>query len=76
MNIVDEVRKRIRECGRTQYAICVATGIMPSAMHRFMKGDQIITIATLEKLMPVLGLALVDVEPIMPEKVPVGRPRK
>jgi transcriptional regulator with XRE-family HTH domain len=73
--IVEEVRKRIRECGRTQYAICKATGIEVSAMHRFMKSEQGITIDTLEKLMPILGLALVSIEPMLPAKVPPGRPR-
>lgn len=73
--IVDEVRKRIRECGRTQYAICKATGIEVSALHRFMREEHTITIETLEKLMPLLGLALTSVEPKLPKLVPPGRPR-
>jgi hypothetical protein len=49
------LRRAIRECGRTRYALSDETGIDQAALCRFMQGGGL-TLNSVEKLMEVLDL--------------------
>lgn len=55
----DSVRAAITECGLTRYEISVRTGVAESVLSRFLAGKSSMTLDTLERLQPVLRLALV-----------------
>lgn len=57
----DRVRDAIDRDQRSRNAICLAAGIEPAAMSRFMAGTVGLSTASLDRLLPVLGL---EVKPI------------
>ena len=52
----DHLRRSIRECGLTRYAIAVRTGIDQGTLSKFMKGERGLSLAAIDKLMDALGL--------------------
>jgi transcriptional regulator with XRE-family HTH domain len=50
------LRRAIRECGMTRYAISVRTGIDQATLSRFMKRERGLSLAAIDKLMDALGL--------------------
>jgi Helix-turn-helix len=51
----DHLRRAIRECGRSRYAISCETGVDQATLSRFMQGGGL-TLDTVDKLMDVLNL--------------------
>ena len=56
--LADDIRKTIRDSGMSRYAISRLSGVPESVFSRFMNGECSITLTTLEKLAPVLGLRI------------------
>ncbi len=54
----DAVREAILPCGMARRQIALRTGIRETALSRFVNGHCGITLTTLDKLAPVLGLRL------------------
>lgn len=57
-NIVDALRKAIRESGLTHYRIAKDAGISPDQLDRFIRRERSLTIDTAAKVADVLGLEL------------------
>lgn len=55
----DSIRAAIRECGMTRYQIAKRTGVTQGTLSRFMRGQNALTLTTLDKLAAVLRLELV-----------------
>jgi hypothetical protein len=51
----DQLRRAIRECGRSRYALSCETGVDQSTLSRFMSGGSL-SLKVIDKLMEVLGL--------------------
>jgi len=58
MTFSDQVRQAIEHCGLTRYAIAKQTGITEGALSRFMAGERDMTLRTLERIAPVIGVSL------------------
>ena len=54
----ESLRRAIRECGMTRYAISVRTGIAQSTLSRFMKGERGLSLTAIDRLMDALGLEI------------------
>ena len=54
----DALRKTILSCGMTRYEIAQRSGVSESILSRLINGHGGITVSTLDKLAPVLGLRL------------------
>jgi DNA-binding phage protein len=59
----DQVRQAIDQCGMTRYAIAKATGLTEGALSRFMSGERDMTLRTLERIAPLIGVRLVVHQP-------------
>jgi hypothetical protein len=53
----DQLRRAIRECGRSRYAISCDTGVDQSTLSRFMKGGSL-SLNVVDKLMDALNLEI------------------
>jgi transcriptional regulator with XRE-family HTH domain len=58
-DLADDVRTAIRESGLSRYEIAQKTGVSQSVLSRFMSGETGMTLATLERIAPLLGLEIV-----------------
>ncbi|MDP6151785.1 MAG: helix-turn-helix transcriptional regulator [Phycisphaeraceae bacterium] len=58
MTMSDQVRQAIKQCGQTRYAISKQTGITEGALSRFMAGERDMTLRTLERIAPLIGVRL------------------
>lgn len=58
MTYEDEVRQAITDSGLTRYAIAKQTGVNEAALSRFMAGQIGMTLATLEKLRPIIRVSI------------------
>ena len=63
MDMSDQVRQAIRNCGMTQYAIAKATGITKGALSRFMAGERDMNLRTLQRIAPAIGVSLTVKKP-------------
>jgi hypothetical protein len=54
----ESLRRAIRECGMTRYAISVRTGIDQATLSRFMKGERGLSLSAIDKLVEALGLEI------------------
>jgi transcriptional regulator with XRE-family HTH domain len=61
--VSEQLRSIIRSDGRTAYAIGKAAKVDPGVIARFMSGERSLTLYTLDKLAPVLGLKLSQEDP-------------
>jgi hypothetical protein len=52
------LRRAIRECGMTRYAISVRTGIDQATLSRFMKRERGLSLGAIDGLMETLGLEI------------------
>ena len=52
------IRQAIEDSGLTAYMLSRKTGLTVSPLMRFMRGEAGMTVATAEKLAPVIGLEL------------------
>jgi transcriptional regulator with XRE-family HTH domain len=55
MAILDEIRKAIRTCGRSRYALAKETGLSESLLCLLMTGKRGLSVEALEKLAAALG---------------------
>jgi len=53
----DQLRRAVRECGRSRYAISCETGTDQSTLSRFMKGGGL-SLNVVDKLMDALNLEI------------------
>lgn len=58
--ISDQARQAIRDSGFSLYALRRLTGVEPSALSRFLRGQRSVTVDTLDALADTLGLELVQ----------------
>jgi transcriptional regulator with XRE-family HTH domain len=54
----ESLRRAIRDCGMTRYAISVRTGVAQSTLSRFMKGERGLSLSAIDRLMDALGLEI------------------
>lgn len=54
-----QVRKAIDDTGMTMYALAKVSGVSQSMLSRFMRGERDLTLRTLDRLGPVIGVRLV-----------------
>lgn len=54
----DQLRRAIRDCGMTRYAIAVRTGIDQASLSKFMTGERGLSLAAIDKLMDAMGLEI------------------
>jgi transcriptional regulator with XRE-family HTH domain len=59
----DQVRRAIENCGLTRYAIAKQTGITEGGLSRFMAGERDMTLRTLERIAPYIGVRLIVTRP-------------
>jgi plasmid maintenance system antidote protein VapI len=57
-NIIDQLRRAMRDSGETEYAIAKATGVSQSVVNRFVSEERGISLATAAKLCSYLELEL------------------
>ena len=53
----EQLRRAIRECGRSRYSISCETGVDQSTLSKFMKGGTL-SLGVVDKLMTVLKLEI------------------
>ncbi len=58
-NFNDMVRTAINNCGLTRYEIAQRADITEGALSRFVTGKRDMTLKTLERIAPVIGVRLV-----------------
>jgi transcriptional regulator with XRE-family HTH domain len=58
-NIIDQLRRAMRDSGETEYAIAKASGVSQSVVNRFVSGERGISLETAAKLCEYLGIELV-----------------
>ena len=58
IDMSDQVRRAIKNCGLTQYAIAKQTGVTKGALSRFMAGERDMTLRLLGRIGPVIGVSL------------------
>ena len=59
-SLAEELRKAIRDTGRSRYAISRATGVSEAVLSRFMAGKFNLSLANAERIAGFLGLRLVQ----------------
>jgi plasmid maintenance system antidote protein VapI len=57
-NIVDQLRRAMRDSGETEYAIAKGSGVSQSIVNRFVSEERGISLETASKLCEYLGLEL------------------
>jgi transcriptional regulator with XRE-family HTH domain len=58
--ISDELREYVEASGRSQFKLAQEAGVYPSAICRFVKGERLLDLSSVDKLAKVLGLRLVQ----------------
>ena len=61
-NVCDQLRRAIRQSGKTHYRVGKDAGIKPEIVTRFVTGARDITGKTFAKLAAALGLTLVPAD--------------
>jgi transcriptional regulator with XRE-family HTH domain len=59
-NIVDQLRRAMRDSGESEYAIAKASGVSQSVVNRFVSGERGISLETAAKLCAYLRVDLVQ----------------
>ena len=54
----DQVRRAVENCGVSRYAIAKASGVTEGALSRFVAGKRDMTLRTLERIAPIIGVSL------------------
>lgn len=54
----DQLRKIIERAGITRYELAKRTGVQQSALSRFMAGSVGLTLDSIDRMAPVLGLKI------------------
>jgi len=56
MRFSEQIRQAILNCGRTRYWIAKRSGVHQSQLSRFVRGEAMLTLDTLDRVAAVLGL--------------------
>jgi plasmid maintenance system antidote protein VapI len=54
--LTDTLRQAILNAGVSRYAIAQQTGVSEAALSRFVSGERGLTLESVDRLLPVLGL--------------------
>lgn len=54
----DQVRRAIEDCGQTRYRLAKQSGVTEGALSRFLAGERDMTLRTLERIAPLIGVKL------------------
>jgi transcriptional regulator with XRE-family HTH domain len=73
MAILDEIRKAIRTCGRSRYALAKETGLSQSLLCLLMSGKRNLSVEALETLARTMGYG-VTLRPHKKRTVTRGKP--
>ena len=57
-NISDQVHHAIDECGLSRYAISKRSGVSEGMLSRFMSGQTSMSLRTLDRIAPIVGLTI------------------
>ena len=57
-SITEAVRKAIEESALTRYEIAKRSGVSQSSLSRFARGETTLSLESIEKLAPVLGVRI------------------
>ncbi len=63
MNISDQVRAAINNCGLSRYAVSKITGVSEGMLSRFVAGQTDMTLRTLDRLASTIGVRVVVTQP-------------
>jgi transcriptional regulator with XRE-family HTH domain len=55
----DQLRRAVRDCGTTRYALAKQLGTSESTLSRFLSGERGLTLTLLDRLADVLGLRII-----------------
>lgn len=58
MTMSNQVRKAIDASGMSRYSIAKQSGVSEGMLSRFMSGENDVTLRTLEKIAPLIGVTL------------------
>lgn len=58
VSLSEQIRRAVKKCGQTRYAISKATGIAESTLSRFLAGERGLPMKTLDRLADHLDLNL------------------
>lgn len=61
LNLVEELRQAIRNCGETEYRVAKESEVPQPVVSRFMRGQRCISLETAGKLCQYLGLHLAPI---------------
>lgn len=59
LSLSEQLRRYIRRCGLSQYRLAQESGVEPSSLSRFMRGEHGLSTASLDEIGKVLRLRLV-----------------
>ena len=63
MNMTEQVRTAITKSGMTQAELARETGLTKGALSRFMSGERDMTLRTLHRIAPYIGVRLIVTRP-------------
>ena len=63
MTFSDQVRDAIRHSGQTIYRVAMSVQIQEKNLHKFMKGEVGLSLASLDRIAEYLGLNLSECDP-------------
>jgi DNA-binding phage protein len=58
LNLVEELRQAIRNCGQTEYRVAKESGLAQPVLNRFLRGERGVSLETAAKVCQYLGLHL------------------
>jgi plasmid maintenance system antidote protein VapI len=58
LTLADQLRKMIRDSGKTVNAVAVESGIAQPVLYRFVTGERDLTLSTVQRLADHFGLEL------------------
>ena len=58
LNLVEELRQAILNCGETEYRVAKESGVAQPILNRFLRGERGISLETASKVCQYLGLHL------------------
>ena len=61
-NYSDQVRRAINQCGMSRYAISKASGVSQGMLSRFVAGEMDMTLRTLGRIAPFIGVDITVVK--------------
>ena len=66
--ISEQVRRAIEECGMTRYRLSQVSGVSEGMLSRYMTGEREMTLRTLDRLAPFIGVQIAVKRPRQPKQ--------